>query len=133
MYLPARAISTRSSSGQRNEQMSSAPMSSVDSTNPAGSPGRRQGPGRSGRRPDVDARRCTGCGRCVAVCEPRLLSLEAVGWEKFSVLHDRDRCTGCSLCAVSCPFDAITMRGKVRSSPTSSPPSLQPRGSRPSS
>jgi ferredoxin len=85
-------------------------MSSVDSTDPAESPGRRQGLRRSGRLPDVDAQRCTGCGRCVAVCGPRLLSLEVVRWEKFSVLHEPDRCTGCSQCAVNCPFHAITMR-----------------------
>jgi ferredoxin len=61
------------------------------------------------RLPAIDLQRCTGCGRCVAACDLHLLSLEAVRWEKFSVLHDAARCTGCSLCAVRCPFDAITM------------------------
>ena len=63
------------------------------------------------RLPDIDPGRCTGCGRCVAACEPRVLSLETgPDWRKTAVLHDRDACTGCSLCAHRGPFDAITMR-----------------------
>ena len=63
------------------------------------------------RLPVVDPDRCTGCGRCVAVCDPRVLSLETQpDWRKSAVLHARDDCTGCSLCALHCPFDAITMR-----------------------
>jgi len=67
-------------------------------------------PRSSGRLPEIDPSRCTGCGRCVASCDLHLLSLETVRWQKFSVLHDADRCTGCSVCAVKCPFHAITMR-----------------------
>ncbi len=63
------------------------------------------------RLPVVDSDRCTGCGRCVAVCEPRVLSLELqADWRKSAVLHDRGGCTGCSLCAVRCPFEAIGMQ-----------------------
>ncbi|MEO5689765.1 MAG: 4Fe-4S binding protein [Burkholderiaceae bacterium] len=63
------------------------------------------------RLPSVDADRCTGCGRCVAACEPRVLSLQTTAdWRKSAVLHDGGRCTGCSLCALRCPFDAIEMR-----------------------
>jgi ferredoxin len=63
------------------------------------------------RLPVVDADRCTGCGRCVAACEPRVLSLETQSdWRKSAVLHQADGCTGCSLCALRCPFDAIQMR-----------------------
>ena len=62
----------------------------------------------------IDARRCTGCGRCVGACELHLLSLEPVRWEKFAVLAEPQRCTGCSLCAVVCPFHAIRMRRPAR-------------------
>jgi ferredoxin len=60
--------------------------------------------------PSIDIQRCTGCGRCVAACDPHLLSLEARGWEKSAVLHEAERCTGCHRCAVVCPFNAITMQ-----------------------
>ncbi len=63
------------------------------------------------RLPDIDPERCTGCGRCVAACEPRVLSLETrADWRKSAQLHGRDGCTGCSLCAHRCPFEAIAMR-----------------------
>ena len=69
---------------------------------------------RRDRLPEIDTRRCTGCGRCVGACEPHLLSLEVARWKKFAVLHEPDRCTGCSLCAVTCPFHAIGMRRAPR-------------------
>jgi len=54
--------------------------------------------------------RCTGCGRCVAVCPPHVLWLEARGFSKIAVLHDAAGCTGCSHCALACPFSAVRMR-----------------------
>jgi ferredoxin len=60
--------------------------------------------------PAIAVDRCTGCGRCVAACGPRVLSLEVEHWRKRAVLHDVDGCTGCSLCAVRCPFGVITMQ-----------------------
>lgn len=63
--------------------------------------------------PQVDPAKCTGCGRCVGACPPKVLWLEVQGpkpWgPKVSVLHDAPACTGCALCAVVCPFDAIQM------------------------
>jgi ferredoxin len=71
---------------------------------------RTAGRPRPGWTPDIDTTRCTGCGWCVAACEPHLLSLEVTQWRKHSVLHDALRCTGCSDCAVACPFHVIAMR-----------------------
>jgi NAD-dependent dihydropyrimidine dehydrogenase PreA subunit len=59
--------------------------------------------------PVIDTPRCTGCGWCVAACPPHVLSLQADGFRKHSVLHDQAGCTGCSLCARRCPFGVITM------------------------
>ena len=64
--------------------------------------------------PLIDTRRCTGCGWCVAACPPHVLSLQAKGWRKRSVLDDEAACTGCSKCERQCPFGAITMvRGEL--------------------
>ncbi|WP_426305765.1 ATP-binding protein [Acidovorax facilis] len=63
--------------------------------------------------PAIDLSRCTGCGWCVAVCAPHVLSLHVQGtsnWgPKRSELHDAGACTGCALCAVRCPVEAIRM------------------------
>lgn len=63
--------------------------------------------------PVVDPDRCTGCGRCVAICPPHVLWLaneHLKGWgPKLAVLHDEPLCTGCAKCAVVCPFEAIRM------------------------
>ena len=72
-----------------------------------------QAPRRAQRLPDIDTQRCTGCGWCVAMCDPHLLSLEVVRWKKSAVLHEPERCTGCSACAVTCPLHAIAMRKRV--------------------
>lgn len=63
--------------------------------------------------PVVDPDRCTGCGRCVAICPPHVLELandHPKGWgPKLAALHDEPGCTGCAKCAVVCPFEAIRM------------------------
>jgi ferredoxin len=66
--------------------------------------------------PVVSPQRCTGCGWCVGVCAPHVLSLSTPrpGARKQSVLHDASGCTGCALCAVRCPFSAIEMVRKSR-------------------
>ena len=62
----------------------------------------------------IDPQRCTGCGRCVAVCDPHVLHLQPLpGWRKVSVLADPAGCTGCRKCEQRCPFDAIHMSGRT--------------------
>jgi ferredoxin len=82
--------------------MSFSPATPQDNTGPR--PRRRA-------LPVVDPSRCTGCGWCVAVCGPHVLSLSTpeAGGRIQSVLLDEMACTGCALCAVCCPFDAIAM------------------------
>ncbi len=70
--------------------------------------------GTARRLPQVDPLRCTGCGRCVAICGPHLLSLEVVHFRKRSVLQGDEACTGCAQCAVVCPFNAIRMHPAPR-------------------
>lgn len=62
------------------------------------------------RLPAINTARGTGCGRCVAVCQPHLLSLKVLHWQKFWTLRDMQLCTSCHQCAAVCPFHAITMR-----------------------
>jgi len=58
--------------------------------------------------PRVDGARCIGCGGCLSVCPPNLITVEDDGplarfrWELA-------RCTNCSRCAEVCPEDAVTM------------------------
>jgi Fe-S-cluster-containing hydrogenase component 2 len=53
--------------------------------------------------------RCSGCGRCIAVCPLPLIAFETHAWRKTAVLQDAERCTGCGKCAVHCPTAAITL------------------------
>ena len=69
--------------------------------------------------PRIDPARCTGCGWCVAVCAPHVLSLHAEAGRKTSVLDDAAGCTGCALCALRCPFGAIAMRRVAADKPSS--------------
>jgi len=59
--------------------------------------------------PRIDTPRCTGCGWCVAVCPPHVLSLQQEGLRKHSVLHNMQGCTGCRKCERRCPLDVIAM------------------------
>lgn len=57
--------------------------------------------------PEVDTARCTGCGRCIAVCRERLLTLEVSGYRKHAVLTISKRCTRCLDCLAACPVAAL--------------------------
>ncbi len=55
----------------------------------------------------IDGGRCKGCGRCVAACPDRLLSLETKDGRKTVVLGRPERCDACGRCVTECPFEAI--------------------------
>ena len=76
--------------------------------------------------PRIDPDRCTGCGWCIAVCPPHVLSLQVVAWKKRSVLDDAVGCTGCAKCAVRCPFGAIRMHKDKAPPPASSSSEHEP-------
>jgi len=57
----------------------------------------------------IDPARCTGCGRCLAACDLRLLAFETKDRKKRTVLREIDRCSGCGDCAARCPTGAISM------------------------
>ncbi len=52
--------------------------------------------------PDVDAARCTACGRCAEVCQYHAIAL--VGQE---VMVFPELCHGCGSCTLNCPAEAI--------------------------
>jgi hydrogenase-4 component H len=58
--------------------------------------------------PQVDARRCIGCGGCLSVCTSNLISVVDEGpLARFT--WDLAKCTYCGRCAEACPEDAVTM------------------------
>lgn len=54
--------------------------------------------------------RCTGCGRCAAVCPNRAHRIGPRGHE-----FRRELCSGCGACADVCLFDALTLCGRPMS------------------
>ena len=58
--------------------------------------------------PLIDARHCSGCGRCVTACPDRIITLEVSGYRKHAVITLPERCTGCLLCVKACPIHAIS-------------------------
>lgn len=56
--------------------------------------------------PDIDARLCTLCEDCVAICPTDCLSI-ARGVEVVLAPHS---CIDCGICEAICPVSAIAMR-----------------------
>jgi 2-oxoglutarate ferredoxin oxidoreductase subunit delta len=57
----------------------------------------------------IAVERCKGCGLCVAVCPPAVLTLGPLNAHGYpaAVLVDNERCTSCTACALICPESAV--------------------------
>ncbi len=53
--------------------------------------------------PEIDRRRCAGCGTCVEVCPEDVIRLV----RGKSRIIQPDACTYCTECEAACPSDAI--------------------------
>ncbi len=53
----------------------------------------------------IDEERCKGCGLCVAVCPPHVLSLSELRYNSrgYRPIELADGCTGCEMCYRMCP------------------------------
>jgi ferredoxin len=56
----------------------------------------------------VEASRCSGCGRCVAACSLRLITLDNIGSRKIAWVKFPERCSLCERCISECPIGAIS-------------------------
>ncbi|TWJ17763.1 tRNA-dihydrouridine synthase [Geobacter argillaceus] len=80
--------------------------------------------------PAIDVNRCKGCGRCVAACGERLVSLATSGTRKHAVLASSGACVSCGNCIRECLFGAIGRQGEA--APQEPPRSLPwPQGEMP--
>jgi Fe-S-cluster-containing hydrogenase component 2 len=52
----------------------------------------------------MTVRRCSGCGRCVAACPERIITLASHHHRKRATVAEADRCTHCDRCVVACPL-----------------------------
>lgn len=63
--------------------------------------------------PQIDAQKCTGCGKCVPVCPTTALAIEdRPARDQRSLFLSHGDCVFCGLCAPACPYDAISFQGK---------------------
>jgi ferredoxin len=60
----------------------------------------------------IDASRCSGCGRCISACALRLFAFETRHWKKISVMHDADLCNACGACVARCAIAAVSLVDK---------------------
>lgn len=59
----------------------------------------------------VDTQKCTGCGRCAAVCPQGAITISPEG----KAVTDRDKCTVCGTCENACLGNYRTVVGKMYS------------------
>ncbi|MFZ4855174.1 MAG: 4Fe-4S binding protein [Desulfuromonadaceae bacterium] len=57
--------------------------------------------------PTVNVTACSGCGRCVAACPEKIISLETKRFHKNAVMQPPERCTSCGRCIDACPIEAL--------------------------
>ena len=58
---------------------------------------------------ELDADRCTGCGRCTQVCPHAVFEIE----NRHARIADRDACMECGACEQNCPSEAISVQAGV--------------------
>lgn len=57
----------------------------------------------------IDAGRCSGCGRCIAACHLPIFTFQTQAWRKTAVVQQGKLCTGCGKCEQRCPVGAIAL------------------------
>ncbi|HBN08301.1 MAG TPA: FeS-binding protein [Cyanobacteria bacterium UBA8530] len=57
--------------------------------------------------------RCSGCGRCVAACPKKILTLVTSNHRKYATLLHQSRCNYCGACTAACLLDAIAFHKKA--------------------
>jgi ferredoxin len=53
---------------------------------------------------------CTGCGKCVRVCPPKILKIVNNGMVRFVNMENEDACIGCGRCERVCRNNAIKIK-----------------------
>ena len=74
--------------------------------------------------PIINAKKCTGCGRCEAVCPKKVIELFPVGAHVAVTCNSKDKgavsrklctvaCIGCGICVKNCPHDALKIENNL--------------------
>lgn len=62
-------------------------------------------------KPEVDQKKCIGCGTCVGFCPEATIELKRGPGQKVAKADiDYEYCKGCGVCAEVCPVKAIIMK-----------------------
>jgi Fe-S-cluster-containing hydrogenase component 2 len=55
----------------------------------------------------LEARRCTACWECLAVCPEQVLGKVDLGWHRHVRIRDAQACNGCKKCVRVCDPGAL--------------------------